>query len=107
MDSGSTPDSSTKNIVMIENKNAKEILSILKNTLLDILYRVDNSYGNTKDFLYFIEEDAIYDIKNLNLNINTEMYYIKKVIDIFGPYSETNQLYGIEDPYYGDFYFKK
>jgi len=86
---------------------AEEIIFDLTKTLLDILYEADNSYGSMKDFLYFIEEDTIYDLKKLNLNVATENYYIKKVIDIFGPYSETNQLYGKKDPYYGNFYFEQ
>lgn len=86
-------------------KKAEELLSALKNTLLDISDEPANAYGNMKDFLNFIEEDAIYDLKKLKLNRKTENYYIQKVIDIFGPYSETNQLYGKTDPYYGDFYF--
>ena len=60
-----------------------------------------------KDFLCFIEEDTIYDLKELNLNVNIEKHYIRKVIDIFGPYSETDKLYGKTDPYYGTFYFEQ
>ena len=89
-----------------KKKKAKEIISIVKNILLDIFYEVDHSYGSIRDFLHLIEEDTIYDIKDLNLNKKTETYYIRKIIDIFGPLSETNQLYGIKDPYYGNFYFK-
>jgi len=87
-------------------KEAEKILSILKKTLLDILYKADHSYGSMRDFFNFIEENAIYDIKDLNLNNKTETYYIRKVIDAFGPFSETNKLYGMLDPYYGNFYFK-
>ncbi len=86
---------------------AEEIISDLKKDLLDILYEADNSYGSMRDFLHLIEEDAIYDLKELNLNADTENYYLKKVVDIFGPYSETNKLYGKTEPYYGNFYFKQ
>ena len=86
---------------------AEEIIFDLKKDLLDLLYEADNSYGSMKDFLYFIEEDTIYDLKKLNLNVDTEKFYIRKVIDIFGPYSETNKLYGKTDPYYGNFYFEQ
>ena len=86
---------------------AEEIIFDLKKDLLDILYEADNSYGSMKDFLHLIEEDTIYDLKKLNLNVDTEKDYIKKVIDIFGPYSETNKLYGKTDPYYGNFYFEQ
>jgi len=95
----------------MEKKNvlakAEEIIFDLRGTLLDILYEADNSYGSMRDFLYFIEEDTIYDLKKLNLNVDIENYYIRKVIDLFGPYSETNQLYGKKDPYYGNFYFEQ
>ena len=87
------------------NKKAEEILSILRGTLLDILYTSKTIYGGMRDFLNFLEEDTIYEIKDLNLNNKIETYYIRKVIDTFGPLSETDQLYGILDPYYGDFYF--
>ena len=86
---------------------AEEIIFDLKKDLLDLIYESDNSYGSMKDFLYFIEEDTIYDLKKLNLNVDTEKFYIRKVIDIFGPYSETNKLYGKTDPYYGNFYFEQ
>ena len=86
---------------------AEEIISDLKKDLLSILYEADNFYGSMKDFLYFIEEDTIYDLKELNLNVNIEKHYIRKVIDIFGPYSETDKLYGKTDPYYGTFYFEQ
>ena len=86
---------------------AEKIISDLKKDLLDILYEADYSYGSMRDFLYFIEEDTIYDLKKLNLNVDIENYYIRKVIDLFGPYSETNQLYGKKDPYYGNFYFEQ
>jgi len=85
---------------------AEEIISDLKKDLLSILYEADNFYGSMKDFLHLIEEDTIYDLKELNLNVNIEKHYIRKVIDIFGPYSETNKLYGKIDPYYGNFYFE-
>ena len=86
---------------------AEEIIFDLKKDLLSILYEADNFYGSMKDFLYFIEEDTIYDLKELNLNVNIEKHYIRKVIDIFGPYSETDKLYGKTDPYYGTFYFEQ
>jgi len=88
----------------MKNKKAKEIISILKSRLLDILYEGDHSYGSMINFLNFLEEDTIYEIKDLKLDDKLEIYYIRKVIDSFGPLSETNQLYGILEPYYGDFY---
>ena len=86
---------------------AEEIIFDLKKDLLDILYEADNSYGSMRDFLNLIEEDTIYDLKKLNLNADIEKDYIRKVIDIFGPCSETNKLYGKTDPYYGNFYFEQ
>ena len=86
---------------------AEEIIFDLKKDLLDLIYESDNSYGSMKDFLHLIEEDTIYDLKKLNLNVDIEKKYIRKVIDIFGPSSETNKLYGKTDPYYGNFYFEQ
>ena len=86
---------------------AEEIIFDLKKDLLSILYEANHFYGSMRDFLHLIEEDTIYDLKELNLNVNIEKHYIRKVIDIFGPYSETNKLYGKIDPYYGNFYFEQ
>ena len=47
-----------------------------------------DDFGSERDFLFLAEEDAKYRIKSLHLPHNLALYYLYKLCDIYGPYSE-------------------
>ena len=47
-----------------------------------------DDFGSPRDFLPLIEEDAKYRIRSLGLPNYLLKYYLNKICDIYGPYSE-------------------
>ena len=47
-----------------------------------------DDFGSPRDFLPLLEEDAKYRIRSLGLPANLLNYYLNKICDIYGPYSE-------------------
>lgn len=47
-----------------------------------------DDFGSVRDFLPLIEEDAKYRIKSLHLPKRIAKYYLNKICDIYGPYSD-------------------
>lgn len=90
------------------HKEAEKILQEIKKYLLQILIDEagENNYGSYRNFLFFIEEDYKYSIKKLNLKKEEEIYYINKIVDIFGPLSEDIPTDNKKGLYYDDFYYK-
>ena len=69
--------------------SADLILENLKIYLLDILWNTDsNEYSNIKFFIPWIQQDAEYSIIKLKLNKKDKEYYLKKIGEIVGEYSE-------------------
>jgi len=70
-------------------KKAKTILSRLKTELLDILINKEKQdYCSDQMMLPWMEEDAEYSIRKLQLKKVDEKRYIRKIHNIFGVYSE-------------------
>ena len=62
-----------------------------------------HDFGSARDFLPLVEEDAKYRIRALKLPKRLTAYYLNKLCDIYGPYSEDQP--GQEKKYYdNDFY---
>ncbi len=62
-----------------------------------------DDYASPRDFLYLIEEAAKYKIRSLDLPEHLLEYYLNKVCDIYGPYSE-DQPHSNKNYYDNDFY---
>ncbi len=75
--------------VKIKVLEAERILEEEKQELLRMLtsYGADD-FGSPRDFLPFCEEDAKYRIRALGLPENLLKYYLGRICDIYGPYSE-------------------
>ncbi len=70
-------------------EKAKSILEEAEEELLLILWEDDpNAYLNCRLLLPMLEEGYEYDIKKLKLKKADELYYLKKLSDKFGQYSE-------------------
>ncbi|MCF8234333.1 MAG: hypothetical protein K9G67_05310 [Bacteroidales bacterium] len=70
-------------------KKAEIILSRLKTELLEILLKKEKQdYCSDHMMLPWIEEDAEYLIKKLQLSKEDEKSFIRKIHNIFGVYSE-------------------
>ena len=68
---------------------AEKILEEEKEELLQIVTSEGiDDYGSSRDFLSLIEEDAKYRIRALHLPVHLLRYYLSKLCDIYGPYSE-------------------
>ncbi len=83
---------------------AEKILEEEREALLQMVTDdgVDD-FGSPRDFLPIIEEDAKYRIKSLHLPRNLLKYYLNKLCDIYGPYSEDQP--NLKKKYYdNDFY---
>ena len=69
-----------------------EAEKILEQERKDLLRMVTSDgiddFGSQRDFLSIIEEDAKYKIRALGLPKRLLKYYLSKVCDIYGPYSE-------------------
>jgi hypothetical protein len=64
-----------------------------------------DGFGSPRDFLPMIEEDAKYRISSLGLPAKLRQYYLNKLCDIYGPYSEDQP--GLKRKYYdNDFYLR-
>jgi hypothetical protein len=62
-----------------------------------------DDFGSQRDFLPIKEEDAKYRIRSLHLPERLTKYYLNKLCDIFGPYSEDQP--NLSKKYYdNDFY---
>jgi hypothetical protein len=68
---------------------AEKILQEEKEELLQMVTAdgIDD-FGSARDFLPIIEEDAKYRIRSLGLPDYLLKYYLNKLCDIYGPYSE-------------------
>jgi len=62
-----------------------------------------DDFGSSRDFMPLVEEDAKYRIRALKLPQKLTAYYLNKLCDIYGPYSEDQP--GQNKKYYdNDFY---
>ena len=72
-------------------KSTENILKNLKKVLSETLWESDpNLYSNDRILLPWIEEDAEYKIKKLKLKKDDEIFYLQKLNDLFGEYSDAN-----------------
>ncbi len=62
-----------------------------------------DDYASPRDFLFLIEEAAKYKIRSLGLPEKLTQYYLNKICDIYGPYSE-DQPHSNKKYYDNDFY---
>lgn len=70
-------------------RSVKNILNILKKELSETLWESDsNLYSNDKMLLPWVEEDAEYKIKKLKLKKDDEIFYLQKLHNLFGEYSD-------------------
>lgn len=88
-------------------KKISEAEKILEQERGDLLRMVTSDgiddFGSQRDFLSIIEEDAKYKIRALGLPKRLLKYYLGKVCDIYGPYSEDQP--DLKKKYYdNDFY---
>ena len=71
------------------NKKANKILNILKDEiLLTMWYDEQDQFFSEKMLFPFYEEDTIYQIKKLKMDKEMESFYIEKIHNILGPFSE-------------------
>ena len=72
-------------------KSTENILEKLKEILSETLWESDpNLYSSDRMLLPWIEEDAEYKIKKLKLKKNDEIFYLQKLHNLFGEYSDAN-----------------
>ncbi|MGC9352289.1 MAG: hypothetical protein ACP5D9_00530 [Mariniphaga sp.] len=78
-----------KKAILKKIAKAEKILQEEKEELLQMVTAdgIDD-FGSTRDFLPLIEEDAKYRICSLGLPDYLLKYYLNKLCDIYGPYSE-------------------
>ena len=78
---------------------AEKILEEERSDLLTIVTSdgIDD-FASQRDFLSIIEEDAKYRIRSLHLPKRLSKYYLDKICDIYGPYSE-------DQPHSGEKYY--
>jgi len=73
-------------------KKISEAKKILEQEREDLLRMVSSegidAFGSPRDFLFIREEDAKYRIKSLGLPDDLLKYYLNKICEIYGPYSE-------------------
>jgi len=88
-----------KKTTFIKIAKAEKILKEEREALLQMVTDdgIDD-FGSPRDFLSIIEEDAKYRIKSLHLPRKLLKYYLNKLCDIYGPYSEDQP--GIKKKYY-------
>ncbi len=85
---------------------AEKIINEEKADLLQLFTSQNTEkFGNPKDFLPIFEEDTKYRIRALNLPDNYVRFYLNKVCEIYGPFSE-DQPHKNEKYYGNDFYMK-
>ena len=74
---------------MKKNKEADQIISNYQNLLLEMLYDLKGEeLWDIRSWIYFIEEEGVYEIKKLALPANTEIFYLEKLHNVFGNFSE-------------------
>lgn len=72
-----------------KHKMAWDILEELKSHLMDILWTDDQfNYNNEHFMIPWINEEAEYKIKKLNLSKTEEKYFMNKIEQIVGEYME-------------------
>mgnify|MGYP006286937231 CR=1 FL=1 len=72
-----------------KNQKAWNILEELKSYLMDILWTDDKfDYNNEHFMIPWIQEEAEYKIKKLNLSATSEEYFMIKIHQIVGEYME-------------------
>ena len=72
-------------------KSIENILENLKKVLDETLWEGDpNLYTSDRMLLPWIEEDAEYEIKKLKLSNDDEVFYLQKLHNLFGEYSDAN-----------------
>lgn len=70
-------------------KQAWDILENLKTQVIEILWNDDlQCYNNDHQLIPWIQEEAEYAIKRLNLSAERESYFIRKIELIIGEYME-------------------
>ena len=73
-------------------KKISEAEKILEHEREDLLRMVTNDgiddFGSPRDFMFIREEDAKYRIKSLGLPEDLLKYYMNKICEIYGPYSD-------------------
>jgi hypothetical protein len=78
-----------KNKTLDKISQAEKILEQEREDLFRIVTTAGiDDFGSQRDFLAIIEEDTKYKIKALGLPKRLLKYYLGKVCDIYGPYSE-------------------
>ena len=88
------------------DKCAESIIEIVKNCLFEDLFdKTPFEHNSSRDFLSILEEDFKYDIKKLGLIKEDEVFYLKKVVNLFGEYSEDVPSKNPNKSYYDGFYF--
>ncbi|MFP4041571.1 MAG: hypothetical protein ACOCZ4_02350 [Bacteroidota bacterium] len=71
------------------HKQAGEILENLKSRIIKVLWDDDKYKYNTEHFILpWIQEEAEYDIKRLQLAKEDEKYYLYQIEKIMGEYLE-------------------
>ncbi len=83
---------------------AENILEAEKKELIQLLISPKGpDFSSPRYFLMFLEEDAKYRIRALGLPESLLQYYLDRVCDIYGPYSEDQPGPG-KNYYDNDFY---
>lgn len=74
------------------------VLREKENIFQTVLDHGIDDYGSPRDFMFFFEEDAKYDIKRLKLPKAHERYFLERICEIYGVYSDDQP--HIKGPYY-------
>lgn len=87
-------------------REAERILREEKEELLEMVTgEGPDDFGSSRDFLSLAEEDAKYRIRALHLPKFLSRYYLRKICDIYGPWSE-DQPRRLNTYYDNDLYLK-
>jgi hypothetical protein len=99
-------DERVKRSIFEKIREAERILQEEKEELLEMVTGdAPDDFGSSRDFLSLIEEDAKYRIRALHLPKPLLRYYLRKICDIYGPWSE-DQPRRLNKYYDNDLYLK-
>lgn len=88
------------------DKRAEKILENVKTCLLENFFNESSFEHNlSRGFFPLLEESFKYDIKQLDLDFREEVFYINKIVELFGEFSEDVPTNNPDKSYYDDFYF--
>lgn len=74
---------------MRRSRKAEKIIEENKKLLLETLWNNDpEELWNMRTWLFFYEEDAVYEIKALNLPPDSESFYLEQLHNLYGNFSE-------------------